>query len=129
MKLFNKILVDRAKKRIKEIAPNALHTALDSNAILIDVREPGEFDEGYIDGAVNMPRGVIEFQIRSHPQIAGAQTDPGAPIYLYCVSGARSAMAAQSLKEMGFEDVVSLAGGISAWREAGLPIVVSDETD
>ena len=113
-------LVAAARSRIREVEPG---DCLAGEALVVDVREPAEFAQGHLPGAVNLPRGVLEFQIRAHPAIAGRTTGSSAlPLLLYCLTGGRSALAADSLRQLGFEDVRSLAGGLRAWRNAGLPV-------
>lgn len=119
-------LVADARQRIREVAPAAFHGNA-GDAVLIDVREPAEFDTGHLPGAINIPRGVLEFQVDAHPAVANA-TDPALahrerPLVLYCRTGGRAALAADNLQKLGFADVRSIAGGIEAWREAGLPVV------
>ena len=119
-------LVADARQRIQEVAPAAFHADA-GDAVLIDVREPAEFDTGHLPGAINIPRGVLEFQVDAHPAVANA-TDPALahrerPLVLYCRTGGRAALAADNLQKLGFADVRSIAGGIEAWREAGLPVV------
>lgn len=120
-------LVDAAKGCIAEIDVEQLaHCLQDHHAILIDVREHDEYAAGHIDRAVNYPRGVLEMKLHQHPEVA-AYCEPEMalaklaerPIYLICRSGARSALAAQSLKNMGFEQVYSVAGGMQAWQQRG----------
>lgn len=119
-------LVAEARQRIQEVAPAAFHADA-GDAVLIDVREPAEFDTGHLPGAINIPRGVLEFHVDAHPAVANA-TDPALahrerPLVLYCRTGGRAALAADNLQKLGFADVRSIAGGIEAWREAGLPVV------
>lgn len=120
-----KDLVSEARSQIRETSPEALATGA-GDAVVVDVREPAEFEAGHLEGAINIPRGVLEFQVEAHPALGGA-TDPALsvrerPLVVYCRSGARSALAAASLQRMGFNNVTSLAGGITAWAEAGLPV-------
>ena len=96
---------------------------------IIDVREPAEFATGHIPTAVNMPRGVLEMQLPQHPAVAEhkdavvALTELAAqPLYLICRSGARSALAVESLQRMGFRDLYSIAGGMQAWTDCGFPV-------
>ena len=105
-------LVDEAKKEIKEIDADELKRMQQSGADfkLIDVREPDEVAQGAIAGSVALPRGQLEHKIDS------ITTDKNAPIVCYCGGGGRSALSAQSLKRMGFKNVMSLAGGYKNWR-------------
>lgn len=119
-------LVAAARARIREVAPTdyAAHPA----PVLIDVREPAEFDTGHLPGAINIPRGVLEFQVDAHPAVANV-TDPALahrerPIVVYCRTGGRAALAAVALQSLGFSDVRSIAGGITGWTEAGLPVTM-----
>ncbi len=123
-------IVNEAKARIVEVSVQELASALqDHHAILIDVREPDEYIQGYVDRSVNYPRGVLEMRIHQYPSV-GSNCDSMAaleqlsakPIYLMCRSGARSALAADSLKNMGFTQVLSVAGGFQAWLDAGYPV-------
>lgn len=118
-------LVAEARAEIREIAPRDYFSDR-ANCVLIDVREPAEFATGRIEGAINIPRGVLEFQVDADPAVANV-SDPALshkeqPLVLYCRTGGRAALAAQSLQRMGFSDVRSIAGGITGWADAGLPI-------
>ncbi len=122
-------LVRQAKERITEIAAPDVARQLDNvdDAVLIDVREPSEYQEGHLPGAVNIPRGVLEFQVAGHPALACETTAPELArfereIIIYCRSGGRSALAAESLASMGFTRVASLAGGFLDWSARGLPV-------
>lgn len=124
-------LVAEAKAAIQEVSIQDLALALkqDSETVLVDVREPAEFAQHHISGAVNYPRGVLEMNIHNHPKVAANGCEPAMaleqlsaqPMYLICRSGARSALAAESLQRMGFSSVYSVAGGMQAWLDAGLP--------
>jgi adenylyltransferase/sulfurtransferase len=107
-------LVDEAKKQIKEIDPDELKRMQKAGEkfTLIDVREPDEVAQGAIQGAVPVPRGVLEHKIDN------VTTDKDAPIVCYCGGGGRSALAASNLKKMGFKNVMSLAGGYKKWKES-----------
>ncbi len=122
-------LIAAARSRIREVAPAEAAAWLAGEGVLVDVREPGEYAAGHLPGAVNLPRGVLEFQIHAHPAMACTTSDalarPARPLLLYCLSGGRSALAADSLRQLGFADVRSLAGGLDAWRNAGLPITTN----
>src|ERR1051325_4464364 len=111
-------LVKDAKTRIKEIDIEQLK-ALESSAdkfTLVDVREDNEWAAGHAKGAVHIGRGVIERDIESRiPQ-------KEAKLVLYCGSGSRSALAADALARMGYTNVSSLVGGLTAYKSANLPI-------
>lgn len=118
-------LVADARCQIREISPSQFASDT-QGAVLIDVREPAEFETGHIASAVNIPRGVLEFQVDAHPAVANV-SDPALshkaqPIVVYCRTGGRSALAALNLQRMGFTDVRSIAGGITEWANAGLPV-------
>ena len=117
-------LVAEARGRIEEIAPDQL--AAQDDCVLIDVREPAEYAQGHLPGAINLPRGVLEFQIHAHPAMACTTSEALAvadrELVLYCLTGGRSALAADSLQALGFTRVRSLAGGLTAWRNADLPL-------
>jgi rhodanese-related sulfurtransferase len=86
-------------------------------ALVLDVREPGEYGAGHILGAKNVPLSRID---SGGAEIAGKKKDR--PVILYCESGNRSAKAAAALKAQGYTRVLNLAGGIGAWQQAGLPV-------
>jgi len=117
-------LVSDAKSNITEVSASKVRqVSQDKTYLIVDVREPGEFAQGHINGAINVPRGVLEF--RADPNYPGgipSLYDKSAVIILYCRSGARSALAAQSLTLLGYKAVVSMAGGFLAWQEASYPI-------
>ncbi len=106
-------LVAEAKKEIKEINVSDLKRMQQGkeNFVLVDVREPDEVSRGAITGSVAIPRGTLEVHI---DQVA---PDKNAQIVLYCAGGGRSALAAQSLKKMGYKNPMSLAGGYKAWSQ------------
>ncbi|HET6371836.1 MAG TPA: rhodanese-like domain-containing protein [Candidatus Polarisedimenticolia bacterium] len=107
-------LANEAKSRIKEIDTNAAASALERGGVaVIDVREPEEFRQGHIPGAINIPRGVAEMGV---PQ---AVPDTGTRIIFYCAGGNRSALVADNLKQMGYELSESLIGGFQGWARAG----------
>jgi rhodanese-related sulfurtransferase len=109
-------LVAEAKKNIQEISPQDAASALKrGDALLIDVRDPDEWQEGHIPGAKNFSRGTIELEIEE------AAPDLSIPIVTHCGGGGRSALAAESLQRMGYKNVKSMAGGFKAWKAAGLP--------
>lgn len=119
-------LVAEAKAHIREIDAAELRELQARGVPVVDVREPGEYAEGHIPGAVNIPRGVLEFEVDGHPAV-NCVRDPALghrdqPIILQCRSGARSALAADALRRLGFVEPLSLAGGFMGWANAGLPV-------
>ncbi|HEX9769017.1 MAG TPA: rhodanese-like domain-containing protein [Kiloniellales bacterium] len=91
----------------------------DEDVILVDVRESEERDrEGEIPGSIHVPRGLLEFQADPESPIYNSALDPKCRLILYCGSGARSALAAKTLLDMGYPEVATLAGGYASWRMA-----------
>jgi len=110
-------MVSEALRTIPEVAPADLQSRLSGGEqiVVIDVREPEEFARGKIPGAHTIPRGVLEMQV-------DGRLPREATVVLYCGVGGRSALAAKSLADMGYEKVENLQGGWSAWTNAGLPV-------
>ncbi|MBS4051864.1 MAG: rhodanese-like domain-containing protein [Methylomonas sp.] len=111
-------MVANAKQQIKEVDTATAMGQLQSSLIL-DVREPAEYAAGHLPGAINIPRGVLEFKIDATPEFQGKQQES---IVVYCQTGGRSALAALALNQLGYTQAVSLAGGFKAWSESGLPL-------
>jgi phage shock protein E len=108
-------LASQAKARIQEVTADDAATRQSSGARLIDVRETADFDKEHAKGAINLSKGVVEMKIEKEvPEI-------GAEIICYCGGGSRSALVADNLQKMGYENVWSMSGGFKAWKEAGLP--------
>lgn len=110
-------LLDEARNQIREVEPAAALPDLD-RMLVIDVREPWEVLHGYLPGAVNIPRGLIEFRDLEHAELGHAER----PILLYSGDGRRSALAALSLMRLGVANVYSLAGGMTRWLREELPV-------
>lgn len=110
-------MVEKAKTKIKECTVDDVRRRQSQGEtfFLVDVREDDEWKAGRAKGAVHVGKGVIERDIE------GAIPDKAAPIVLYCGGGFRSALAADALQQMGYTNVISMDGGIKAWREKGLP--------
>jgi rhodanese-related sulfurtransferase len=111
-------LVAAAKQNIKEIDIAQAESEL-QNYLILDVREPAEYSAGCLPKAINIPRGVLEFKIDKHPDF---QNQQDTPILVYCLSGGRSALATEALQKLGYTGVVSMAGGFTAWQQAGFEI-------
>ena len=112
-------LLEQVKAEIEEIDPASARALLsEGEAVAVDVREQAEWDEGHVPGAAHVPRGFLESRIEQ------AAPDREQPVILYCASGARSAFAAKTLEELGYERVFSLAGGFTEWKRNGLPFEV-----
>jgi len=107
-------LLSEAKAVITEVDTAEAEARL-GKAQFLDVREPDEYEQGAIAGAVHLPRGQLEFQVE------GRLPDKSAPIVVYCAAGVRSAFAARTLGELGYQDVVSMAGGFNRWKDDGRP--------
>ena len=113
--------IGEARAQVGTVAPQEAADELDTGAVIVDVREPEEWQHGHIDGSVPAPRGLLEFFADPTSPRHKDQLDPGRPVIVLCASGARASLAALTLKEMGYEDVAILDGGLKAWTEAGLP--------
>jgi len=107
------------KGQITEVSCDDLKKGLPENAILIDVREPSEVQQGMINDAINIPRGLLEFKLFAHDCVDGLCDEDlfDKPIYLYCATGGRSACCAHTLQQLGFNNVYSVAGGFKRWCE------------
>ncbi|ANF27735.1 MULTISPECIES: rhodanese-like domain-containing protein [Pseudomonadaceae] len=111
-------LVEQARTRIQEIPLGDAEAAIQAADIVIDVREADEFREGHINGATNIPRGLLEFKLSGTPELGARDMN----IVLYCKTSGRAALSAASLQDMGYLHVKSIAGGFDAWTEAGKPV-------
>lgn len=111
---FHQIVAD-AKTRIKEVPAATALQQQQAGALLIDVREAGDFAKAHAKDALGLSRGVIELKIE--------ETAPNLdqPILCYCGGGSRSALVAESLQRMGYTNVASVIGGFKAWKDQGLP--------
>lgn len=92
------------------------------DVVFVDVREPAEWQAGHVPGAVHVPRGLLEF--KADPSLPAAHEkalDPAKKLVVYCASGGRSALAAKTLKDMGYPNVINMTGGFGAWSQAGKP--------
>jgi rhodanese-related sulfurtransferase len=110
-------IVKDAKTRVKELDFREVKQRLDAGETLklVDVREDNEWARGHLPGAIHLGKGVIERDIET------AIPDKTLPLVLYCGGGFRSALAADNLQKMGYENVISMDGGWRSWSEAGFP--------
>jgi rhodanese-related sulfurtransferase len=114
-------LVGEAKQHIENLTPDQVAAELATNqALLVDLREPNECAQsGSIPGAVHAPRGMLEFYADPASAYHRHEFDPGRRTILYCASGGRSALATQTLHQLGFANVAHLDGGLKAWATSG----------
>jgi sulfur-carrier protein adenylyltransferase/sulfurtransferase len=115
-KSFQQIVME-ALQVVPEVAPAELQARMSGGEqiVVIDVREPDEFARGKIPGSYTIPRGVLEMQVDGRLPL-------DTTVVLYCGGGARSALAAKSLADMGYDKVENLRGGWGAWVNSGLPV-------
>lgn len=119
-------LVKEAKQNVENLTPHQVQEELKSgNVTLIDIRESEELTQnGKIESSVHAPRGMIEFYADPSLPYHKPEFDKNKRIILHCASGGRSALASQTLKQMGYHNVAHLDGGLKAWKEAGMPVSV-----
>jgi rhodanese-related sulfurtransferase len=117
-------LVKDARQEIENLSPQQVQNEQsEGKATLIDIRESEELKQnGRIGGSVHAPRGMLEFYADESLPYHKPEFDKNKRIILHCASGGRSALAASTLKQMGYENVAHLDGGLKAWKEAGLPV-------
>ena len=115
-------LVAEAKSKIENLDPDTVERELASgDAVLVDIREAEELQGGRIEGSVHVPRGMLEFRADPTSPYHQEPLEPSKRVILHCASGGRSALAAATLKEMGYQNVAHLDGGFNGWKEAGKP--------
>ena len=109
-------LLAQAKSQITEIDTAEAQRRIDAGGVVVlDVREPDEYEQGALPAVLHIPRGHLEAQIE------GRIVDKESPVLVYCAGGVRSAFAARTLQELGYTDVVSVAGGFGKWKDEGRP--------
>ncbi len=110
-------LIAEAKQRITEVSPQQVRERIQrgEQLVLLDVREPNEWNLGRLPGAVHIPRGIMETSVE-------ARVPRGAQVVIYCASGNRSALAADTLAQMGYQHVSSMSGGFRDWVGTGGPV-------
>jgi rhodanese-related sulfurtransferase len=118
-------MLAEAKGEVESLSSAEAQSRIEDGALVVDVREKPEYEEGHLPGAIHVSRGSLEVKADAeHPAREPALEDRSRPVVTYCTGGigARSALAAQTLKRMGFERVACLEGGLEAWKEAGNPV-------
>ena len=115
-------MIVEAKAQVENVSPQqAFEELKEGKTTLLDVREPVEW-ESHIDGAVQVPRGLLEFAADPTSPRHKVELVPSRRVIVFCRSGARSVLAASTLKILGYENVANLDGGFNAWKEVGLPV-------
>lgn len=115
-------LIAEAAKTVELVDVAEARKRYDAGAVMVDVREPGEWVNGRVAGAVHVPRGLLEFKL---PETLAERAKAGedtSPLLLYCGAGPRAVLAAQSLNAMGLEAAALAPGGYKEWAEAGHPV-------
>lgn len=117
-------MVQEARQRVHNLSVDQVAAELaGGDVLLVDIREPGESAQGgVIPGAVAAPRGMLEFWADPSSPYHRQEFDPQRRVILHCASGGRSALAADTLQQMGYTNVAHLDGGLKAWAEAGQPV-------
>lgn len=112
-------LVMAAKAHIEEVAIDDAERVIGDADVLLDVREADEYAAGHLPGAIHIARGMLEFKLSASPELSARDLK----IVLYCKTSGRAALAADTLRVMGYLRVKSIAGGFDAWRAAGKTVV------
>jgi molybdopterin/thiamine biosynthesis adenylyltransferase/rhodanese-related sulfurtransferase len=110
--------IKRIREQVQEVDPSDVKPLVGNGLPIIDVREAEEYAVAHLPGAKSVPRGYLESRIDA------AVPDRKQRVILYCASGQRSALAANTLTELGFEDVASMTGGIALWKDRGYDVEV-----
>ncbi len=105
-------LVDEAKSRVKQISASDAIRDQNDESVYLDVREANEWNLGHVPGAIHIPRGTLEGKVEG-------MIPRDRKVVVYCASGNRSALAADTMQRMGYADVASMAGGFRAWADSG----------
>src|ERR687892_2152376 len=115
-------LIRQIQERIEQVDPREVHDLIDAGpngTVVVDVREQHEFEEAHLPGAKHVPRGHLESRIET------AAPDKSKRVILYCQSGNRSALAADTMQQLlGYQDVASMSGGITLWKDRGYEVDV-----
>ena len=116
--------VQAAQKQVKTIGMEEYRKVVENpgGTLIVDVREPQEYAAGHVPGAINIPRGVVEFKIWNQVGYP-ANTQMDQPIVLQCQSGNRASLAAQSLADLGFTHINAVVMSLDDWQKSGHPFV------
>jgi rhodanese-related sulfurtransferase len=116
-----KVLVDQARAATKQVSINELKMAIDKqeDVVVLDVREPNEYEVAHIPDAINIPRGLLEFSIWA------VVPNVEKKIFVYCKTGVRAALATKLLNDFGYKNALAVATGGAAWVKAGYPVITS----
>jgi molybdopterin/thiamine biosynthesis adenylyltransferase/rhodanese-related sulfurtransferase len=118
-------LLKETKQQIREVDTARTAATLEDGTVILDVREPDEYQQGAVPGALHIARGQLESNIE------GRVPDKTVPVIIYCASGVRSAFAAKTLQDLGYTDVASMSGGFNRWKDEGrewkVPIVLAPD--
>src|SRR5580698_10591020 len=107
-------MLSEAKAAIRQVDPDeAAREMADGETVVLDVREPDEYEQGALPGALHIPRGTLETSVE------GRIPDKSSHVVVYCAGGTRSAFAAQTMQELGYRDVASVIGGFNRWKDEG----------
>ncbi|MBI4125735.1 MAG: molybdopterin-synthase adenylyltransferase MoeB [Deltaproteobacteria bacterium] len=115
-------ILNSLKGKVPEVSPVEAKAKKEKNSatVIIDVREPDEWKEARIPGAIHIPRGFLEFKIET------LVPDKSTPVVCHCAGGMRSLLSAKTLRDLGYTNVCSMSGGFKAWKEAGLPFEIPE---
>lgn len=114
--------IEAAQKQVRTIGMEEYRKLVENSGavVIVDVREPQEYAAGHIPGAINIPRGLLEFKIWGHVGFP-ANTEMDRPLILQCQSGSRASLAAQSLQDLGFTHTTAVVMNLDDWQKAGHP--------
>jgi rhodanese-related sulfurtransferase len=122
MPLTKDELLNEARQSLTIIDAVTTEQLIKDGATVLDVREPAEFDMGHLPGAVNIPRGLLEFMVGNNPSLK----DFNQSMVVYCKNGGRSTLASDTLQKMGFSQINMLAGGFDNWTGTVHKIEIAD---
>jgi rhodanese-related sulfurtransferase len=122
MPLTKDDLLNEARQSLTIVDANKAEQSINTGAVILDIREPAEFDMGHLPNAVNIPRGLLEFMVGHNP----ALKDFNQNMLVYCKNGGRSTLASDTLQKMGFKQVTMLSGGFDSWTGTIHKVEIAD---